>query len=94
MADISKSISRDYGVLIDESIAIRGLFLIDKEGIIRHAVINDDPLGRSIDEELRTVKALQFSEKHGVVCPANWHEGEDTISPTAEGVAKYLAEHV
>jgi len=67
--------------------------LIDKEGIIRHAVINDLALGRNVDEALRMVDALQFTEKHGEVCPANWKEGDDAMEPTAEGVAKYLAEH-
>jgi peroxiredoxin (alkyl hydroperoxide reductase subunit C) len=94
VADLNKNISRDYGVLFDESVALRGLFLIDKEGIIRHAVINDLSLGRNIDEVLRMLDALQFTEKHGEVCPANWKEGEDGMKPTAEGVAEYLAEHV
>ena len=94
VADIKKNISSDYGVLIDDSVALRGLFLIDKEGIIRHSVINDLSLGRNIDEALRMVDALQFTEKHGEVCPANWKEGEDGMKPTAKGVAEYLAEHV
>ena len=93
VADIKKDISRDYGVLLDESVALRGLFLIDKEGIIRHSVINDLSLGRNVDEALRMVDALQFSEKHGEVCPANWREGEEGMKPTAEGVAEYLAKH-
>lgn len=93
VADLSKRISRDYGVLFDESVALRGLFLIDREGIIRHAVINDLPLGRSVDEVLRMLDALQFTEKYGEVCPADWHEGEEAMEPTAQGVAKYLAEH-
>ena len=94
VADLNKDISRKYGVLFDDSVALRGLFLIDKEGIIRHAVINDLPLGRSVNETLRMLDALQFTEKHGQVCPANWHEGEDGMVATADGVAKYLAEHV
>lgn len=93
VADLSKNISRDYGILIDDTVALRGLFLIDKEGIIRHSVINDLSLGRNVDEALRMVDALQFTEKHGEVCPANWKEGDDAMKPTAEGVAKYLAEH-
>lgn len=93
VADLNKNISRDYGVLFDESVALRGLFLIDKEGIIRHSVINDLSLGRSVDEALRMLDALQFTEKHGEVCPANWHVGEDGMKATAEGVAEYLAEH-
>ncbi len=93
VADIKKSISRDYGVLFDDAIALRGLFLIDKEGVVRHAVINDLPLGRNIDEALRMVDALQYVEEYGEVCPANWQEGEDAMAPTADGVAEYLAEH-
>ncbi len=93
VADLTKSIAREYGVLINESVALRGLFLIDKEGIIRHAVINDLPLGRNVDEALRMLDALQFTEKHGDVCPANWRSGDDAMKPTADGVAEYLAQH-
>lgn len=93
VADLNKNISRDYGVLIDDGVALRGLFLIDKGGVVRHTVINDLPLGRNVDEALRMVDALQFTEKHGEVCPANWKEGEDGMQATADGVAKYLAEH-
>jgi len=93
VADLSKNISRDYGVLLNETVALRGLFLIDKEGIVRHAVINDLPLGRNVEEALRMVDALQFTEEHGEVCPANWQEGEEAMKPTAEGVADYLAKH-
>ncbi len=93
VADLDKKISRQYGVLLDMGVALRGTFLIDKEGIVRHAVINDLPLGRSIDEALRMVDALKFHEEHGDVCPANWKEGEDAMTPTAEGVADYLAKH-
>ena len=93
VADIKKEISRDYGVLFDDSVALRGLFLIDKEGIVRHALINDLPLGRNVDEALRMLEALQFTEKHGEVCPANWKQGESGMKPTAEGVATYLAKN-
>jgi len=93
VADLSKKISADYGVLFDEAIALRGLFLIDKEGIVRHCVINDLPLGRNIDEALRMVDALQFFEKNGEVCPANWKDGEEGMSPSPEGVAEYLSKH-
>ena len=93
VADLNKTISNQYGVLLPDGIALRGLFLIDKEGIIRHAVINDLPLGRNIEEALRMVDSLQFHEKHGDVCPANWKEGEDAMTPTAEGVADYLTKH-
>jgi len=93
VADISKQIARDYGVLLDDSVALRGLFLIDREGVVRHAVINDLPLGRNVDETLRMLDALQFTEKHGEVCPANWHAGDEGMEPTAAGVAGYLAKH-
>jgi peroxiredoxin (alkyl hydroperoxide reductase subunit C) len=93
VADLDKDISSNYGVLLGEGISLRGLFLIDKEGIIRHSVINDNSLGRNVDEALRMVDALQFTEKHGEVCPANWREGEEGMKPTAEGVAEYLAKH-
>ncbi len=93
VADLNKSIARDYGVLVDDAVALRGLFLIDKEGVVRHALINDLPLGRNVSEALRVLDALQFTEKHGEVCPANWQEGEDAMTPTAEGVADYLSKH-
>ena len=80
-------------MLFNDSVALRGLFLIDKEGIIRHAVVNDLPLGRNVDEALRVVDALQFTEEHGEVCPANWRKGEEAMKPTAEGVASYLSKH-
>ena len=77
VSDLTKDIARSYGVLLNDSVALRGLFLIDKNGIIRHALINDLPLGRNVDEALRVLDALQFTEKHGEVCPANWREGEE-----------------
>ena len=94
VSDLNKSIAREYGILFNEAVALRGLFLIDTKGIIRHAVINDLPLGRSVSEALRMVDALQFVETHGdQVCPANWQEGDEAMKPTAEGVAGYLAKH-
>jgi len=81
LADLTKKIATDYDVLTTTGVALRGLFLIDKEGIVRHQVVNDLPLGRSIDEAMRMVKALQFNEKNGEVCPADWHEGQATIKP-------------
>jgi peroxiredoxin 2/4 len=93
VADLNKNIARDFGVLLGGGIALRGLFLIDKSGVVRHALINDLPIGRSVDEALRVLDALQFHEKHGDVCPANWHEGEEAMKPTAEGVAQYLGKH-
>jgi peroxiredoxin (alkyl hydroperoxide reductase subunit C) len=92
--DLNKAIARSYGILFNEAVALRGLFLIDTKGIIRHSVINDLPLGRSVNEALRMVDALQFVETHGdQVCPANWQEGEEAMKPTASGVASYLAKH-
>ena len=92
--DLNKSIARSYGILFGESVALRGLFLIDTKGVVRHAVINDLPLGRSVNEALRMVDALQFVETHGdQVCPANWQDGDEAMKPTAEGVASYLAKH-
>jgi len=91
VADLDKSISKNYGVLLDSGIALRGLFLIDREGVVRHQIINDLPLGRNVDEALRMLDALQFTEEFGDVCPANWRKGEEAMTPTAEGVAKYLA---
>lgn len=93
VADLDKNISRQYGVLLDVGIALRGTFLIDRDGIVRHAVVNDLPLGRNTDEALRMVDALQFHEQHGDVCPANWEEGKAAMKPTAEGVADYLSKH-
>jgi len=93
VADIKKEIAREYGVLHDDSVALRGLFLIDKEGVVRHALVNDLPLGRNVDEAVRILDALQYTEEHGQVCPANWREGEDAMQPTKEGVASYLSKH-
>ncbi len=93
VADLTKQISRDYGVLINDTVALRGLFLIDKDGIVRHSVINDLPLGRNVDEALRMLDALQFTEEHGEVCPANWNSGDEGMKPTADGVAEYLGKH-
>ena len=89
--DLDKSIARSYGILFNESVALRGLFLIDTKGVIRHTVINDLPLGRSVGEALRMLDALQFVETHGgEVCPANWQEGEESMKASTEGVAEYL----
>jgi peroxiredoxin 2/4 len=93
VADLNKQIAADYGILLDAGIALRGLFLIDKAGVVQHALINNLPLGRNVDEALRMLDALQFVEAHGEVCPANWREGQEAMKPTAEGVAKYLAAH-
>lgn len=93
VADLSKDIAREYGVLFNNAVALRGLFLIDREGVVRHALINDLPLGRNIDEALRILDALQFHETHGEVCPANWKDGEEGMKATPEGVASYLSKH-
>ncbi len=94
VADLTKSIAGDYDVLTaDGSVAYRGLFLIDKEGVVRHQVVNDLPLGRNIHEALRMVDALEFHEQHGEVCPANWNKGKKGMKADAKGVASYLAEN-
>jgi alkyl hydroperoxide reductase subunit AhpC len=90
IADITKKISEDYGVLLEGGIALRGLFLIDKAGVVRHMVVNDLPLGRSVDETLRTLDALQFFEAHGEVCPADWKPGKATIKPGVKESKEYF----
>jgi peroxiredoxin (alkyl hydroperoxide reductase subunit C) len=91
VSDINKTISRDYDVLVDgQGIAYRGLFLIDTAFVVRHQVVNDLPFGRSVDEAVRMVEALQFNEKYGEVCPANWHTGDKSMKPTTEGLKKYF----
>ncbi|HXF90813.1 MAG TPA: peroxiredoxin [Candidatus Nitrosotenuis sp.] len=90
ISDIGGKIAHDYDVLSEQHIAYRGLFLIDKEGIVRHQLINDLPLGRSVDEALRVVQALQHVEEHGEVCPANWDHKEPAIKPTLTSVSSYL----
>lgn len=93
VADINKSVAASYDVLAEEGdrVAYRGLFLIDKEGIIRHMLVNDMPLGRSIDEAIRIVDALQHFEQFGEVCPMGWHKGAEAMKPSHEGVADYLS---
>lgn len=93
VADLSKNISRAYDVLFNDAIALRGSFLIDKKGIVRHQVINDLPLGRNVDEMLRMVDALQYHEEHGEVCPAGWEKGKPAMKASPAGVADYLAHH-
>lgn len=107
VADLTKTISMNFGVLNGEysfnedeeftasntMVAYRGLFLIDKEGIVRHQIVNDMPLGRNVDEALRYVDALQHFEAHGEVCPANWTKGQEAMVETHEAVADYLAAH-
>jgi peroxiredoxin (alkyl hydroperoxide reductase subunit C) len=92
--DLDKSIASSYGILLKAGVALRGLFLIDTKGVVRHSVINDLPLGRSVGEALRMLDALQFVETHGgEVCPANWQEGAESMKASKEGVASYLAKH-
>ncbi|MEI7596574.1 MAG: peroxiredoxin [Bacteroidota bacterium] len=107
VADLSKSIAQNYEVLAgswgyDENdqvvfegapVAYRGLFLIDKNGVVRHQLVNDLPLGRNVNEAIRMVDALQYFEENGEVCPANWEKGKEAMKPTAEGVANYLSKH-
>ncbi len=107
VADFSKTIAANYGVLAGDfdysetgefvfngnPVAYRGLFLIDKNGNVRHQLVNDLPLGRNVEEALRMVDALQYFEENGEVCPANWTKGKDALKATKEGVANYLATH-
>ncbi len=93
VADLNKQISADYDVLVEGAgIAYRGLFLIDKAGVVRHQVVNDLPLGRNIDEAIRMVDALQFFEENGEVCPANWVEGDKSMKPDQDGLETYFGE--
>ena len=93
VADIKHDICRAYDVEAGAGVAFRGSFLIDKKGVVRHQVVNDLPLGRNIDEMLRMIDALQFTEEHGEVCPAGWNKGKAGMNASPDGVAKYLAEH-
>jgi alkyl hydroperoxide reductase subunit AhpC len=90
VSDLTKKISHDYGVLLDGGVALRGLFLIDKQGIVRAVTIHDLPLGRSVDEALRVLDALQFHEKHGEVCPADWKPGAAAIKPGVQESKDYF----
>ena len=93
VADVNKKITYDYGVMHEAGIAFRGLFLIDTNGIVQHQLINNLPLGRNIDEALRMVDALQFHEKNGEVCPANWSEGSDGMKADPTGSKEYFEKH-
>jgi len=93
VADLPKEIAKAYDVLLDGGVALRGSFLIDKDGTIRHAVINDLPLGRNIDEMIRMVDAMQFTNEHGEVCAAGWNKGDEGMKATTDGVAEYLGKH-
>jgi peroxiredoxin (alkyl hydroperoxide reductase subunit C) len=93
VADVTHEIAKAYNVESPGGVAYRGSFLIDKSGVVQHQVVNNLPLGREVDEMLRLVDALQFTEQHGEVCPAGWKKGDEGMKPTADGVAKYLAKH-
>ncbi|HHL39359.1 MAG TPA: peroxiredoxin [Deltaproteobacteria bacterium] len=94
VSDLDKSISRSYGVLLEKpGIALRGLFIMDRDGILRHVTINDLPLGRNIDEALRIIEAIRFHEEHGEVCPANWKKGEEGMKPDQKGLEEYASTH-
>jgi alkyl hydroperoxide reductase subunit AhpC len=90
LSDLDKSISRDYGVLLPGGMSLRGLFIIDPQGTVRQSTINDLPVGRNVDETLRLVKAFQFVEKHGEVCPIGWEEGSETMKPDPVGSQEYF----
>ena len=94
VADMKHEIVEAYGVVHPDGVALRASFLIDRDGIVQHQVVNNLPIGRNIDEMLRVIDALQFTEEHGEVCPAGWQKGEDGMKETADGVSKYLYEHV
>ncbi|VWU49610.1 thioredoxin peroxidase 1 [Hepatocystis sp. ex Piliocolobus tephrosceles] len=91
LSDISKSIARSFNVLFDESVALRAFVLIDKQGIVQHLLVNNLALGRSVEEVLRLIDALQHHEQFGDVCPANWKKGQKSMKATTEGVSEYLA---
>ncbi|MGL6195727.1 MAG: peroxiredoxin [Thermoguttaceae bacterium] len=90
ISDLEKKIAESYQVLVPGGVALRGLFLIDTQGVVRHQVVNDLPLGRSVEEALRMVKALQFFEKNGEVCPANWHEGDAGMKADPQGSKEFF----
>ena len=93
VADLKHEITRAYGIEHPDGVALRGSFLIDRNGVVQHQVVNNLPLGREVDEMLRLVDALQFTEEHGEVCPAGWHKGQAGMKADAAGVADYLASH-
>ncbi|WP_177388467.1 peroxiredoxin [uncultured Campylobacter sp.] len=93
VSDITKDIARSFDVLFGNAVALRGSFLLDKDGTVRHAVINDLPLGRNIDEMLRMVDTMLFTNEHGEVCPAGWHKGDAGMKADPKGVADYLGKN-
>ncbi len=93
VADIDKKIARDYEVLVDDSIALRGLFLIDGNNVIQHSTINNLSVGRNVDETLRLLQGYQYTEKHGEVCPAGWTPGADSMKPDPSGSQEWFGKH-
>lgn len=93
VADVKHEITRAYGIEHEDGVALRASFLIDRSGVVQHQVVNNLPLGREVDEMVRLVEALQFTEEHGEVCPAGWRKGQKGMKASAEGVASYLAEN-
>lgn len=93
ISDVNKNIARDYGVLLEGGMALRGTFLIDRQGVVRQETINDLPLGRSVEETLRLVDALQHTEEHGEVCPAGWNKGKTAMKANPQGVASFLKDN-
>lgn len=93
VADVKREITRAYGIEHEDGVALRASFLIDRAGVVQHQVVNNLPLGREVDEMVRLVEALQFTEEHGEVCPAGWRKGQKGMKASAEGVASYLAEN-
>lgn len=93
VADVKHEITRAYGIEHEDGVALRASFLIDRAGVVQHQVVNNLPLGREVDEMVRLVEALQFTEEHGEVCPAGWRKGQKGMKASAEGVASYLAEN-
>ena len=93
IADLDKNIAKSYDVLLDAGIALRGLFIIDPKGVVRHSTINDLPVGRNVDEAIRVIEAFQFVEENGEVCPANWKPGADTMKADPVGAQDYFKSH-
>jgi peroxiredoxin (alkyl hydroperoxide reductase subunit C) len=91
VSDLNKTIAADYGVLLGAGVALRGLFIVNAKGILKHITVNDNSLGRNVEEVLRMLDAVDFSEQHGEVCPANWKKGEKAMKPTADGLKAYVA---
>lgn len=94
VADVKHEIAKSYGIEHQDGVALRASFLIDREGLVQHQVVNNLPIGRNVDEMIRVLDALQFTEKYGDVCPAGWNKGDEGMKPTSEGVADFLGKNV